>query len=367
MRGNWDRFVKAFLGDRHKGEPGILALIVGTMMVVAAVAYASYAANDTYITWRIYYHCALASLLGIGVYHLRAPVFHNSVRIMLGEGVLEEVVYHVFLLGVAVEIFELWGLPVGMGFVVPAVVFGICILGRALLWYATNSRSQLRQALVSLAMVVLSLYVVIVVMPAGAYYLNSFAPLKYVELPRPGVSVILGGDELRLYQTGGVTLSGTVCFYTSDDLAIGFAHSLDSNPVENVARVQSGLDLLDVTIVADTEVGVVIRGIPHPEPRRVLPLGGTADITIGGRAMVYPRGRDPYEVTVQYISSLDDSLHILLKPDTVSQRIMPGDSGSPVVQNGVIIAFANRSPLFNQFYAIVAAEVYDGVKQYLTP
>ena len=53
MRGNLNRFVKAFLGGSHKGEPGILALIVGTLVVVAAVAYGSYAANDTYITWRI--------------------------------------------------------------------------------------------------------------------------------------------------------------------------------------------------------------------------------------------------------------------------------------------------------------------------
>jgi len=83
--------------------------------------------------------------------------------------------------------------------------------------------------------------------------------------------------------------------------------------------------------------------------------------------MVYPRGRDPYEVTVQYICRLDGLLHILLRPDTISERIKPGDSGSPVVQNGVIIGFANRSPIFNQFYAIVAAELYGDVNQYLEP
>ena len=366
MRDDLNRFVKTMLGSSREGEPGLLALIVGALVVVAAAAYGFYAVTDTYITWRIYHYCALTALMGIGVYHLRAPVFHNSVRIMLGEGVLEEVVYHVFLFGVAVEVIGLWGLPTGMGLVLPGLVFGLAIVGKGLTWYVINSRAQLRQAAVTFAVVSLLFYIVIVLIPVRSHYLASLSPLKYVHLPRPGVNVVLGGDEIKLYAAGGVTITGTICFYTSNDLAVGFAHSLGDGPQADVATVQFGRGV-DVTIVADTEMGVIIKGFPQPESRVTIPLGGTADITIGARAMVHPREREPYEVTVQYIRRLDGTLHIILKPDTVSQRINPGDSGSPVVQNGVVIGFANRSPAFNKFYAIVAAELYHEVEQYLTP
>ncbi|MBS3949940.1 MAG: hypothetical protein KGZ53_04685, partial [Peptococcaceae bacterium] len=83
---------------------------------------------------------------------------------------------------------------------------------------------------------------------------------------------------------------------------------------------------------------------------------------------VYPRGKEPYEVTVQCLGRIDGVFHVVLKPDTIAEKAKPGDSGSPVVQNGVIIGFVNRYPaLSDKFHAIVAAELYAEIRQYLNP
>lgn len=362
-------FVGLMVGDRE-GEPGILALITGALIIAAAVAGGMHVITYTFNTWRFFYHCAVTALIGLSVYSFRAPgrLFKNSIRTMLGKGALEKIVYFALCLGVVIDVTNLGGFPEGIGIALTFLVFGLAILGKGIVWYFINSRAHLQKTVVAFLIVSLVSYLIIAAIPLRSVYLERLSPSQYVELPRPGVDVVLGGDEVIVYAAGtNFATNGTTCFYAPGDLVVAFAHSLGGKPLANVARVQKGPSF-DVTIVVDSKVGVVIKGIPQPENRPTLPLGGTADITIGGRAIVYPQGREPYEVTVQFIGRYDGPLHVVLKPDSRSEKVVPGDSGAPVVQNGVIIGFVNRYPILSdKFHAIVAAELYAEMKQYLNP
>jgi len=166
--------------------------------------------------------------------------------------VFSTVVGYALLLGTATEVFGLWGIPSGLGFAFVGLAFGLAILGKAIVWYGNNSFVLLKYAAAIMAALALLFYVIVVLIPLHYFSLEQLA--HYAELPRPGLSVILGGDEIKLHAAGRVTISGTICFYTSHDLAVGFAHKLDDGAPTNVVAVHLGRGL-DATIVADTDGG----------------------------------------------------------------------------------------------------------------
>jgi len=194
-----------------EGEPGILAQVTGLFLVVATVAYCINAATFTYITCRICYQCALSGLMGLSVYHYRAPgrLFKNTISIMLGVGGLEKIVYLAGFLGLVVESANLWGIPSGCGIAFFWGVFGLAILAKGSAWYHKNSTLQLKNAAAVLTIVFLASTMLIAVVPLRYVYFERLSPSQYTEFPRPGVNVVLGGDEITLYSYLGAAGTST--------------------------------------------------------------------------------------------------------------------------------------------------------------
>jgi len=187
------------------------------------------------------------------------------------------------------------------------------------------------------------------------------------EMTRPGVDVILGGDRVVVGPCGNKFYLGTISFYTTEGIAVCFAHGVPTQLGSNtLVRSPDDAIIPEARAIANTEAGVVLKGMPLPEARQVLPLGGTADIAFDAKAVVYPMDAEPFQVTVKKFTMHNGYLHVLLVPDTFSGRLKPGRSGSPVVQNGAIIAFTSFGVTYGStFQAIVAGELYESVKPYL--
>lgn len=195
-------------------------------------------------------------------------------------------------------------------------------------------------------------------------------PLDVSELPRPGVEVVLGGDRLDLIRSDGTQVAGVVSFYTQNGVAMAFAHNAPVNLNESTTVLINGTLIPNAKVTANDKSGVVLSGLPIPENRPVLQLGGTGDVVLRGESVIHPMHRDPYAVTVKEfcITKAEGLLGLVIVPHRFSDRVQRGMSGSPIVQNGVIIAFAESgSPYGSTFRAVLSAEVWYKLLPYLTP
>ncbi|MBS3985293.1 MAG: hypothetical protein KGZ66_06790 [Selenomonadales bacterium] len=66
-------------------------------------------------------------------------------------------------------------------------------------------------------------------------------------------------------------------------------------------------------------------------------LGGTADIVVGEVATVLPGAAGPFTVRVVGYMQFRGEQLLLVSPLHAKDRIEPGMSGSPIVQNGKLI------------------------------
>ncbi|KAF0193493.1 MAG: hypothetical protein FD169_2483 [Bacillota bacterium] len=315
----------------------------------------------------------MACIVASSLYLARLPLGSPKQTILdgiFGTGSPKRRYYYYFLCScIVVESVALLShlIIVGLSSALLVTGCGIVILARAIGLYTKKFTIHSTKAVVAVSVACCVSYGAIALMPLRDIYFERLMPSQYTALQRPGVDVILGGEEVILDSRAMIQTKGaTLCFYTRENMAIAYAHNYDVTEKRRV-KIQSEV-IPDASIVVSTDVGVVLAGMPLPDGRQVLPLGGTEDITLGGRALVVSKDREPYEVTVEYMGRFGNYLHISLEPDRRADKALPGASGSPVVQNGVIIGFVNRTHRFSStFYAIVAVELYEAAKSYLVP
>lgn len=259
-------------------------------------------------------------------------------------------------------------LVLASGFTLSALGFVIMIQGTML--YVREYKLKWKIAAGALlALVALGICLVLVLLPLFRNNVfESCLSTEYVEMPRPGIDVIIGGDKVTLQNyTFNTGFSATISMYLGDNLAVALAHGDRDVERMTIVRVADAI-IPHATVIANTKAGTILKGIPSPEDREVFPLGGTADITLGARAVIYPPDRAPFEVTVQGFGKIGDLLHVSLRSDRFDERGRRGWSGAPLVQNGVIIAFVSYGPVTeSEYFAIVAPELYEELRPYLTP
>lgn len=247
-------------------------------------------------------------------------------------------------------------------------VFAGMLAATLLLLFASSYRLRVKLLLIPL---VLGLS-----LPWAFYHLLSQAvlatagPTPYIEVPAPEEQVTLGGgyivlSEFQSSEYSGVALSTS--FYLPDGLVVGAAHAVGLDPLSCTAslnhneQIQTGR----AELLQDTEAGVLLRltGIDLPTDP-VMAIAGTKDIETRAEAELFSSLGLSGPVTVVGYHQEDGKQYLVLTVAGGADRLVPGMSGSPVVQNGRIIGCMARiydTEYKGQaiFLARLAADVYN--------
>ncbi len=178
--------------------------------------------------------------------------------------------------------------------------------------------------------------------------------------------VLLGADEILIYQESGIK-QGTVSFYTPEGLAVGMAHAvpdMEPGPWPIGLRSPGYFDRQSAQLLANSEDGIVFKLDYLPETaRQKLLIGGPDDITVGGVAQLHSVKGGSFPVRILGYDLHQGIQTLLIQPLDSEHEIIPGMSGSPIVQNGKLIACAravygvpHRGPAIAQ--ARLAADIY---------
>ncbi len=216
-----------------------------------------------------------------------------------------------------------------------------------------------------------------------AYEIVSETPLQ--QLPELDVSVIPGGELLQwsvAVEQGSRSVVKTskviVCFYMpGDGPCVVAAHPCgreagdtpDISP--NSEALVSGSSR-PASVLADCEHGVVFAGLRCPDPdRKALPLAGAEDVKVGEEAVICTLSKGDIPVKVMGFSMMNDAHLLVLQRFDKDAEVGAGMSGSPVIQDGKIIAFLHSVTRFHRGPRFVMArpalEVYDALQEYLEP
>lgn len=180
------------------------------------------------------------------------------------------------------------------------------------------------------------------------------------------VDVLLGSDEILIYRESEITL-GTVSFYIPDGLAVGMAHAVPEMepglwPIG--LRSPDHLDRQTAQLLANDDYGIVFRldYLPDPERQKLL-IGGPDDITVGEVAQLHSVKGGSFPVRILGYDLHQGMQTLLIQPLDTGPELIPGMSGSPIVQNGKLIAclraisrVPHRGPAIAQ--ARLAADIY---------
>lgn len=253
----------------------------------------------------------------------------------------------------------------------PGVAWVLFMLGLSLL-IALASYSQYKWLLIPLLLLI-----------ALPVYQYSFAdrdlltlgllrrPLR--EITPPQMEVTLGGESIYVFGE----FEATVCFYVGNEIAVIASHYCSGIEAGEVYQVQIYNDVLEqrgsARVLANDDWGVALalQGIDVScflRPR--LPIAGTAEICIGGSAMLHSTQRGSFPVTVFGYRRAPGAQHLVVRALSKAHPIEPGMSGSPLVQDGKLIGFisgsytiATRPPSVG--LARTAADVYWNAEKYL--
>ncbi len=213
-------------------------------------------------------------------------------------------------------------------------------------------------------------------LPWAFYHLLSHAvlaiatPAPYVQVTAPQEQVVLGGghivlSEFMTSEYSGVALSTS--FYLPDGLVVGAAHAVGLDQVSCSAilnhngQIQTG----KAEILRDTDAGVLLQltGINLPaEP--LMSIAGTSDIQTSAEAELFPGVGPSSPVKVVGYHQEDGKQYLVMTIVDGAEELVPGMSGSPIVQNGSIIGCMARiydTEYKGQgiFLARLAADVYN--------
>lgn len=364
-------FVDRLLGSSSEEEPGYLAFLAGCFLVAGTVSAALNLATRTFMTWRVLTHCLLSYIACLVPYSRPAHRFVvvSRPRILLGKPSPIQTVTSLMCLYSALR-HMIWissyldymnGLLLTM-----AGIYGVVILGESASWYSKNHRFPIQTMSILLLVGTLTSYLVISLIPMRFQYFEPIPSSQIDNTPRLSVNVILGGQEARV-ESANRSGTGTVCFYVPPDTAVIFAHKVPRNPLTGYVPIKQLGKGPQATVTANTHVGVVLKGVSIPQLGSVMPLGGGSDIVVGGKADVYLGDREPFEVEILAVGHLGGYLAMQCKTVTTGARIQRGDSGSPIVQNGIIIGFIRGGGgLYPRYlYAGVAIDMYYELESFL--
>lgn len=187
-------------------------------------------------------------------------------------------------------------------------------------------------------------------------------------------SVQVGGDFIGVIPESGSGRMFTVCFY-HDGYAVGAAHSIDTDDgpwTTSTKFIPAAMVRGEPEFVTSTPYGVILSGLgPPDEARECLEIGNTEDIAVGDEAVLYSSWKGPVRVVVLGFTARGKEQLLAFQFCESDQTMEGGMSGSPIVQDGRVIAFASmtlsavswKRPQIG--LARLAADVYLGVQPYL--
>ncbi len=187
------------------------------------------------------------------------------------------------------------------------------------------------------------------------------APIAAVE-----ATVVPGGESITVHPAGAQSAAGmTSCFYDRG-LMVAAAHRCGlPEPPWELCLTCFAAGLVDgvPTLEADTPDGIVISGVKCPdEDRRPLPIGGLVDVHVDQTAtLVVSGGADQEAAMLGYVLR-DEVQFLVVRMASGGTGIGAGMSGTPVVQDGKLIAFLAGRPWWDLSgrlgLARLAADVY---------
>lgn len=192
----------------------------------------------------------------------------------------------------------------------------------------------------------------------------SLEPLSVLDFGPQDALVYPGGESLHIRVTDGgsiITCVAHVAFYIGDGQALIAGHAMDlTRPGDEYAASVTGAGVSDQTTIRVTgsyDVGQVVLGLPLPA-RDAVGLAATDQIRTG-EAQVIIAGRS---VPVMIQGALaSPGRPQMLAVTFVQDRMMPGHSGAPLIQDGRLVGVMVGSLALQPRVALArpAAEVYE--------
>jgi hypothetical protein len=211
-----------------------------------------------------------------------------------------------------------------------------------------------------------------VVMVVVSASVPDWQPLTALEYPAVEAQVIPGGEYVELSRQlpprGRQLTALHVAFWVcSPDLALAAGHATKLESGSYQATIygdgpeQSTAAVERAEVIGDHGFGLVVAGLPRPE-RLAVPLAAAAELR-AGPASVVSFGRE-HPVELVGFTERDGLPYLVLKADRAGV-FYPGVSGSPVLQDGRLIAVHAQSPRFSTRWglALVAAVAWLGMAE----
>ena len=204
--------------------------------------------------------------------------------------------------------------------------------------------------------------------------LDYISPRPLAAVASPGVLVRPGGQTITFRDSEARrTVTLTTCYYPTEGLAVGAAHSVDleaNRQYPSVFIAQGKAQDGSAYILGDTPLGVLIKSSDLVWPKtRAMEIAGTNDIRLA-EAEVWSMVGGTFPVEIIGYSRTSDGQYLMIRCLNESDQIIPGMSGSPLVQDGRIVGFVARAFTANGTCygeAMLAADVYSALAKLVLP
>lgn len=209
--------------------------------------------------------------------------------------------------------------------------------------------------------------------------------IKHSTPSAPSVEIVPGGDSVHIsffkaqnYAEIPTHVKIVVCFYIPSDepRLVAAAHSCGLK-TGDLAQILPSSEVMavephrHVTILCDCEDGVIFDGLKCPDPnRRALPLASVDEVIVGEEAII-SISESTVPVKVLGFGMIGRNHLLVLQTCSEDPGGWKGKSGSPIIQNGKVIAFLHSVSRFHKGKKFVMArpalEIYQAFASYLIP
>lgn len=184
----------------------------------------------------------------------------------------------------------------------------------------------------------------------------------------PDILVGLGGQQIVFYEDDidyRTLTRATVCYWLDNSTALVAAHYIpvlagkDTVPIMVVSKEQ--IEPLTAEIMFNNNSGVALKMPTELWPASgFYPIAATSEIVVGAEAQIISSygGSFPVHITGFYNYAEQDM--VVIERISGADNFVGGMSGSPIVQNGKIVAFMSGTFRKRERFAVcnIAAEVY---------
>lgn len=191
----------------------------------------------------------------------------------------------------------------------------------------------------------------------------------------PDALVGLGGQQIVFYEDAvdyRTLTRATACYWLDNNTVLVAAHYIpglarkNTVPIMVVNKVQ--IEPLTAEILFNSNNGVALKISTEFLPASDLyPIASTREIVVGAEAQIISSygGSFPVLITGFYHFAAQDM--VVIERISRADNFVGGMSGSPVVQNGKIVAFMSGTFRKRERYAVcnIAAEVYGNTARLL--